>query len=101
MANLAHVRTPVLEIAYEDNGPRDGVPVVLLHGCPYSLDPKRTFAAIAIRAFSTASTPLDRRVRPATLRCSRHSRPMMPIPVNGTLNQWSMRHTGLSCAGTR
>jgi pimeloyl-ACP methyl ester carboxylesterase len=32
------VRTPVLEIAYEDSGPSDGSAVVLLHGFPY--DPR-------------------------------------------------------------
>jgi pimeloyl-ACP methyl ester carboxylesterase len=35
---MPHVRTPVLEIAYEDSGPVDGEPVVLLHGFPY--DPR-------------------------------------------------------------
>src|SRR5438046_3060867 len=29
------VHTPTLEVAYADAGPRDGVPVVLLHGFPY------------------------------------------------------------------
>ena len=28
------VRTPVLEIAYEETGPADGKPVVLMHGFP-------------------------------------------------------------------
>lgn len=28
------VRTPVLEIAYEEHGPADGAPIVLLHGFP-------------------------------------------------------------------
>src|SRR5437667_11060669 len=32
------VRTPVLEIGYEESGPRDGSPVLLLHGFPY--DPR-------------------------------------------------------------
>src|SRR5260370_32536951 len=32
------IRTPTLEIAYEEAGPRDGVPVILLHGFPY--DPR-------------------------------------------------------------
>jgi pimeloyl-ACP methyl ester carboxylesterase len=35
---LRRVRTPTLEIAYEESGPLDGVPVVLLHGFPY--DPR-------------------------------------------------------------
>src|SRR5260370_16821869 len=37
-ANLNRVRTPTLEIAYEESGPPDGVPVILLHGFPY--DPR-------------------------------------------------------------
>ncbi len=32
------VRTPVLDIAYEEHGPAGGDPVVLLHGFPY--DPR-------------------------------------------------------------
>ncbi len=32
------VRTPMLEIAYEEAGPPDGTPVILLHGFPY--DPR-------------------------------------------------------------
>jgi pimeloyl-ACP methyl ester carboxylesterase len=31
---LKHVRTPTLEIAYEEHGPPDGVAVILLHGFP-------------------------------------------------------------------
>jgi pimeloyl-ACP methyl ester carboxylesterase len=40
---LKHVRTSVLEIAYEESGPADGVPVLLMHGWPY--DP-RTYDAV-------------------------------------------------------
>jgi pimeloyl-ACP methyl ester carboxylesterase len=32
---LRRIRTPTLEIAYEESGPADGVPVILLHGFPY------------------------------------------------------------------
>jgi pimeloyl-ACP methyl ester carboxylesterase len=32
-----HVRTPVLDIAYEEAGPQDGVPIILLHGFPYDV----------------------------------------------------------------
>ncbi|CAA9228597.1 MAG: Epoxide hydrolase [uncultured Corynebacteriales bacterium] len=32
-----HVRTPVLDIAYTDDGPADGDVVVLLHGWPYDV----------------------------------------------------------------
>jgi pimeloyl-ACP methyl ester carboxylesterase len=35
---LKRVRTSVLEIAYEESGPADGVPVFLMHGWPY--DPR-------------------------------------------------------------
>jgi pimeloyl-ACP methyl ester carboxylesterase len=36
-ASLRRVRTRTLEIAYEESGPADGVPVVLLHGFPYDV----------------------------------------------------------------
>jgi pimeloyl-ACP methyl ester carboxylesterase len=36
--NLKSVRTPTLEIAYEDSGPASGTPVLLMHGFPY--DPR-------------------------------------------------------------
>ena len=32
MVKLARVRTSTLEVAYEDSGPADALPVVLLHG---------------------------------------------------------------------
>jgi pimeloyl-ACP methyl ester carboxylesterase len=35
---LKLARTPVLDIAYEESGPADGAPVILLHGFPY--DPR-------------------------------------------------------------
>ena len=38
MAYLEQVRTSVLDIAYEQSGPQDAYPVVLLHGFPY--DPR-------------------------------------------------------------
>jgi pimeloyl-ACP methyl ester carboxylesterase len=37
-------RTDVLEIAYEEHGPQDGAPVILLHGFPYDA---RTFDEVA------------------------------------------------------
>lgn len=36
MPKLEHIRTPLLSVAYEQSGPNDGVPVLLLHGFPYS-----------------------------------------------------------------
>ena len=37
MATVHRVRTPILEIAYEESGPSDGLPVVLLHGWPFDV----------------------------------------------------------------
>jgi len=37
MAQLARARTSVLELAYENSGPVDALPVVLLHGYPYDV----------------------------------------------------------------
>jgi len=37
MAELAHVRTPLLDIAYEHSGPDHAPPVILLHGYPYDI----------------------------------------------------------------
>jgi pimeloyl-ACP methyl ester carboxylesterase len=41
------IRTDVLEIAYEEHGPSDGAPVILLHGFPYD-----------IRAYDDVAPPL-------------------------------------------
>jgi pimeloyl-ACP methyl ester carboxylesterase len=46
MAQLGHVRTPVLDIAYETNGPPEAPAVVLLHGFPY--DPRSFDGAVSI-----------------------------------------------------
>ena len=43
MPGIKHVRTSVLDIAYEESGAADGVPAILLHGFPY--DP-RAFDAV-------------------------------------------------------
>jgi pimeloyl-ACP methyl ester carboxylesterase len=41
------VRTDVLEIGYDEHGPADGTPVILLHGFPYD-----------VRSFDGCVTPL-------------------------------------------
>src|SRR5215470_15239894 len=41
---LKRIRTDVLEIAYEEHGPGDGAPVILLHGFPYDV---RAYDAVA------------------------------------------------------
>ena len=43
---LKRIRTPVLEIGYEETGTPDGTPVVLLHGFPYDV---RAYDAVAAR----------------------------------------------------
>ncbi|WP_372346740.1 alpha/beta fold hydrolase [Streptomyces sp. KL116D] len=42
---VRHVRTDVLDIAYHDVGPAHGVPVILLHGWPFS--PAGSYAEVA------------------------------------------------------
>jgi pimeloyl-ACP methyl ester carboxylesterase len=37
MVELARIRTPLLDIAYEHSGPDSGLPVLLLHGFPYDV----------------------------------------------------------------
>jgi pimeloyl-ACP methyl ester carboxylesterase len=37
LAQLAHVQTSVLDVAYEQSGPANALPVVLLHGYPYDV----------------------------------------------------------------
>jgi pimeloyl-ACP methyl ester carboxylesterase len=37
MTQSARIRTPVLDVAYEQSGPVDGPPVLLLHGFPYDV----------------------------------------------------------------
>jgi pimeloyl-ACP methyl ester carboxylesterase len=37
-ADIRHIRTPTLDIAYEEHGAADGAPVFLMHGWPY--DPR-------------------------------------------------------------
>ena len=38
MTAIQHIRTPTLDIAYEESGPATGAPVLLMHGWPY--DPR-------------------------------------------------------------
>ncbi len=46
MAQLARIKTPVLDVAYEASGPAGGLPVLLLHGFPY--DPRSFDAVVEI-----------------------------------------------------
>lgn len=47
-AALKHIRTSVLDVAYEESGAADGAPVFLLHGWPY--DPRDYDAVIPLIA---------------------------------------------------
>lgn len=44
MRDIKHIETSQLSIAYEEHGPADGVPAVLMHGFPYS---PRTYDEVA------------------------------------------------------
>ena len=74
MAQLGHVRTSVLEIAYETSGPPDGPAVVLLHGFPY--DPRSFDDVVTILSAAGMRTVVPyvrgygstRFLEPATLR---------------------------------
>ena len=46
MATLKHIRTATLDIAYEENGPPNGAPVLLMHGWPYDV---RTYDVVVAR----------------------------------------------------
>ncbi len=35
-AAIRYIRTPVLDIPYEESGSENGAPVILLHGWPYA-----------------------------------------------------------------
>jgi pimeloyl-ACP methyl ester carboxylesterase len=45
---IKHARTSVLDIAYEESGPADGVPVFLMHGFPY--DPRSYDRVVSLLA---------------------------------------------------
>jgi pimeloyl-ACP methyl ester carboxylesterase len=49
-SSRSHVTTPTLEIAYESVGPREGTPVVLLHGFPYDVRAFDDVAPILVAA---------------------------------------------------
>jgi pimeloyl-ACP methyl ester carboxylesterase len=47
-ASIKHIRTPTLDIAYEERGAAGGVPVFLMHGWPY--DPRCYDSVVAMLA---------------------------------------------------
>jgi hypothetical protein len=60
MAQTRRIQTSVLDVAYEDGGPSDGQPVVLLHGYPLqSLSfMVRTMASLPVGSQRTISNIL-------------------------------------------
>ena len=61
------VRTDVLEIAYEEHGPEDGAPVILLHGFPYDVRAFDEVAPAAGRRRLPRAGALPARLRPDAL----------------------------------
>ena len=55
MAAIKHVRTATLDIAYEESGPANGAPVILLHGFPY--DPRGYDAMLPLLTGCRAIVP--------------------------------------------
>jgi pimeloyl-ACP methyl ester carboxylesterase len=55
---LRHVEAGVLRVAYEEHGPQDVTPVVLLHGFPYDVRVYKD--AISGKARFTAQAGRDR-----------------------------------------
>jgi pimeloyl-ACP methyl ester carboxylesterase len=71
---LKHVRAGVLDVAYEESGPADGPPVLLLHGFPYDIHAYGEVAPILAEAGCRCIVPYLRGYGPtrflsdATLR---------------------------------
>jgi pimeloyl-ACP methyl ester carboxylesterase len=55
MPAVKHIRTSVLDIAYEESGPADGAPVFLMHGFPY--DPRGYDAMLPLLTGCRAIVP--------------------------------------------
>ena len=74
-ACIKHVRTPTLDIAYEETG--EGAPVILLHGFPYA--PRAFDGMLPLLAGCRVIVPYLRGYGPTRFlsptRCARASRP--------------------------
>jgi pimeloyl-ACP methyl ester carboxylesterase len=55
--DLHHIRAGVLDVAFLDQGPRDGAPVVLLHGFPYDVHAFGEVAPALVAAGCRVVTP--------------------------------------------
>ena len=75
MPAIKHVRTPTLDIAYEESG--EGAPVILLHGFPYA--PRAFDGMLPQLAGCRVIVPYLRGYGPTRLlpetRCARANRP--------------------------
>jgi pimeloyl-ACP methyl ester carboxylesterase len=65
---LKRVEAGVLNVAYEDSGPADGKPVVLLHGFPYDVHAYDQVAPLLIAAGCRVITPYLRGYGPTRFR---------------------------------
>jgi pimeloyl-ACP methyl ester carboxylesterase len=78
MPAIKHAQTSVLDIAYEESGGADGVPVLLMHGFPY--DPRCYDRVVPLLTSQGCRTiaPYLRGYGPTQFlppRCARASRP--------------------------
>jgi len=65
---LQHVAAGALDVAYEDSGPPDGVPIVLLHGFPYDAHAYDEVAPLLVRAGRRVVVPFLRGYGPTRFR---------------------------------
>ena len=70
MAPIKHVRTPTLDIAYEESGPSDGTPVFLMHGFPY--DPRAFDGVVPLLARMPRARAVSARLRADAFSLRRH-----------------------------
>jgi pimeloyl-ACP methyl ester carboxylesterase len=72
-AVLNRARTRVLEIAYEQSGAEDGVPVLLMHGFPYDPRTYDLVVPLLVTAGCRVIVPYLRGYGPTPLPCRRNA----------------------------
>ena len=84
------VSTSVLDITYEESGPSDGSPVLLMHGFPYSVRGYDAAVELLTSAGCRCVVPAPARLRPDTI----------PGPVDSTFRAASGvgQRSSLSCS---
>jgi hypothetical protein len=76
MATLKTIQTKVLEIAFLDEGPATGCPVVLAHGFPYDVNAMMRSRPVWQRARDHA---LSARLWPHASRCKKAGNRSIPV----------------------